>query len=104
MPYGNLHPLNRAGQNAPTNLHGRDLVPVQQAAMAIIQERKDERRKDRLGLIPNGHYMADWEERHRLVCSLERRTERGGSTMRPQDSLVKSPRGKYPISLTEMDL
>ena len=104
MAYGNLHPSNRANQMAPTKLSGRDLVPVAQAAHAIIQERKDERRKDRMGLIPNGYFMGDWEERHRLVCSLEKRMERGGSTMRPQDALVNSPRGKYPISLRDMDL
>ena len=109
MAYGNLHPLNRAGQNAPTNTHGRNLVPVQQAAMAIIQERKDERAKSHIGLTsPGDIHMPlgydEWERRHRLVNTLEKRTERGGSTMRPQDALVNSPRGKYPLSLTDMDL
>lgn len=109
MAFGNLHPSNIGRCMAPTNLHGRDLVPVQQAAMAIIQERKDERRKERLGLsAPFGLNSSmgydEWERRHRLVNTLEKRCERGGSTMRPQDALVNSPRGKYPISLTEMDL
>lgn len=104
MAFGNLYPANFHAQLAPTNTHGRGLVPVQQAAHAIVQEWKDERRKDRVGLIGNGHFMGDWEERHRLVNSIEKRMERGGSTMRPQDALVNSPRGKYPVSLKEMDL
>lgn len=104
MAYCNLHPANIHAQLAPTNTHGRDLVPVAQAARAIIQERKDERRKEQIGLISNGNFQPDWETRYRLVNSIEKRCERGGSTMRPQDALVNSPRGKYPISLTEMDL
>jgi hypothetical protein len=109
MAYGNLHTANFQRHLAPTNVGGIGLIPVQQAAMAIIQERKDERRKERLGLTSPGDIhrqggYAEWERRYRLVNTLEKRCERGGSTMRPQDALVNSPRGKWPISLTEMDL
>lgn len=104
MAYGKLSPATFGAQNTM----GRDLIPIDQAARAIIQERKAECRMEEKGMRPAGFPMSmtssyeNWRERHNIVEKVTKRLTTGGMTRRPEDSLVNPPRGKYPLTMRDL--
>lgn len=89
---------------APTNLHGQDLVPLDQASMrAKMRQQDEDRRIERRHLIHGvGSFPVesrDWAAAHADHSTMRlhsRRFGNGGMTMQPEEALKNPPRGNYP--------
>ena len=107
MSYEKLSPANFHAHLAKGNIGGCDLRPIDQCAHAIIQERKDKCRLEQQGRasgsgINSAFDYADWEKTRNVMQRFSKRLDRGGMTRRPEDSLLRSPRGKYPLSMDDL--
>ena len=84
---------------APNAVSGQDLQPTEQAAMAIKMRRNAEcREREKSGAGYGGPMLSapgdfsQWEREHRLLGRVDKRMQRGGMTMRPEDAITNMQR------------